>query len=161
MKMKKTNAVRFLDQHNIDYEYFVHEVDEDDIIGYEYFREKDIDLDSIYKTLVLHGDKTGYLVAMLALDMAVDLKKLAKASGNKAVKMIPQKDLTKVTGYIRGGCSPIGMKKDFPIYIQEDAILFDRIYFSAGVRGGQIYMNPEKLIELMDITICDFAKYKE
>jgi len=161
MKIKKTNAIRILEQNKINYEYHIHDVDKDDIIGYSYFKENNIDLKLVYKTLVLKGDKTGFLVAMLPLDMEIDLKKLAKCSKNKSIEMINQKDLTKITGYIRGGCSPIGMKKTFSTYIQDDVLLSDKIYFSAGMVGGQIYMEPKELIKLLDIKVCGFAKYKE
>ncbi len=99
----------------------------------------------LWCTLVLKGEKTGYLVCCIPVAEEVDLKKAARAAGDKKVEMIPLKDLLTVTGYIRGGCSPIGMKKHFPTYIEETAVLFDEIAVSAGIRGLQIILNPEDL----------------
>jgi Cys-tRNA(Pro)/Cys-tRNA(Cys) deacylase len=161
MKLKKTNAARILDQNSVGYSFNLHEVSNDDIIGYDYFKSKKIDLDIIFKTLVLKGNKTGFIVAVLPLNMEIDLKKLAVVSNNKSVEMIHQKDLTKITGYVRGGCSPLGMKKQFPTYIQEDANIYEKIYISGGLIGAQIIINPEDLIKILKITVCDFAKYKE
>ena len=99
----------------------------------------------MYKTLVLKGEKKGYLVCCLPVDEELDLKKAAKAAGEKKVEMIHVKDMLSVTGYIRGGCSPIGMKKKFPTYIEETAQLYDKITVSAGQRGVQVTLSPETL----------------
>lgn len=104
-----------------------------------------VEHDSMYKTLVLKGEKKGYLVCCIPVDEELDLKKVAKAAGDKKVEMIHMKDLLPLTGYIRGGCSPVGMKKRFPTYIEETAILYDRITVSAGQRGVQISVEPDKL----------------
>lgn len=100
----------------------------------------------VFKTLVLKGDKTGYFVCVIPGAEEVDLKKAAKVSGNKSCEMIPMKELLPVTGYIRGACSPIGMKKQFPTYIHETCLSFSLIYISAGKRGLQLYIAPTDLI---------------
>ena len=105
------------------------------------------EVDRIFKTLVLLGDKTGIIVACVPGDAELDLKSLAKLSGNKKVNMINMKDLQKTTGYIRGGCSPLGMKKNYPTYIDESALKFETIYVSAGVRGQQLELAPGDLIK--------------
>ena len=117
-----------------------------------------VDHGSMFKTLVLKGDKTGYLVCCIPVDDELDLKKAAKAAGDKKVEMLPMKDLLSVTGYIRGGCSPIGMKKKFPTFIDETAILYDKIYVSAGQRGLQFIVNPEQLAEFVEAKLVDLVK---
>ena len=104
----------------------------------------------------MKGERKGYLVCCIPVDEEVDLKKAARAAGDKKVEMIPMKDLLAVTGYIRGGCSPVGMKKKFPTYIEETAILFDTIAVSAGMRGKQVIVNPEALAEYVGANICLF-----
>jgi Cys-tRNA(Pro)/Cys-tRNA(Cys) deacylase len=111
----------------------------------------------VFKTLVLQGDKTGHIVCVVPGDMEVDLKALAKASGNKKVEMIAMKDLLAVTGYIRGGCSPVGMKKRFPTYFHSTALNFEHIYVSAGVRGLQIEISPSALIDFVGAKVADVA----
>ena len=108
------------------------------------------DHDCVYKTLVLKGEKTGYLVCCIPVDEELDLKKTARAAGDKKVEMIHVKELLPLTGYIRGGCSPIGMKKKFPTYIEETAQLYDRIYVSAGMRGCQVILAPEDLRQMTE-----------
>jgi Cys-tRNA(Pro)/Cys-tRNA(Cys) deacylase len=115
------------------------------------------DIAKVFKTLVLHGDKTGHIVAVIPGNMEVDLKALAKVSGNKKVEMIAMKDLLQVTGYIRGGCSPIGMKKRFPTYFHTTALDQDVIYVSAGVRGLQIEIPPQDLIYFVQAKIADIG----
>ena len=105
-----------------------------------------MDHGSVFKTLVLKGEKTGYLVCCIPVDAELDLKKTARAAGDKKVEMIPMKDLLAVTGYIRGGCSPIGMKKQFPTFVEESAVLYDEIAISAGLRGQQILISPQTLV---------------
>lgn len=143
--MVKTNVMRLLDVANISYESKEYEVDEKDLSGSHAADMMGADHDTIFKTLVLKGEKTGYLVCCIPVDEELDLKKVAKAAHDKKVEMIPMKDLLPLTGYIRGGCSPIGMKKKFPLYIEETAILFEKIAVSAGQRGVQILLSPNDL----------------
>ena len=143
--MVKTNVMRLLDAANISYESKEYEVDEKDLSGSHAADMMGADHDTIFKTLVLKGEKTGYLVCCIPVDEELDLKKVAKAAHDKKVDMIPMKDLLPLTGYIRGGCSPIGMKKKFPLYIEETAILFEKIAVSAGQRGVQILLSPNDL----------------
>ena len=143
--MTKTNVMRLLDAAHIVYETGTYEVDETDLSGSHAADLMGVDHDRMYKTLVLKGEKKGYLVCCLPVDEELDLKKAAKAAGEKKVEMIHVKDMLSVTGYIRGGCSPIGMKKKFPTYIEETAQLYDKITVSAGQRGVQVTLSPEAL----------------
>lgn len=143
--MIKTNVMRLLDAAGISYEAGTYEVDENDLSGSHAADLMGVDHDRMYKTLVLKGDKKGYLVCCIPVDEELDLKKAARAAGEKKVEMIHMKDMLAVTGYIRGGCSPVGMKKHFPIYIEEMAQLYDTIMVSAGQRGVQVTLNPEDL----------------
>ena len=143
--MTRTNVMRLLDAAGIEYEAGEYEVDENDLSGSHAADMMGVDHDSMFKTLVLRGEKTGYLVCCIPVDEELDLKKVAKAAGDKKVEMIHMKELLPLTGYIRGGCSPIGMKKKFPTYIEETAVLFDKIAVSAGMRGVQILIDPEQL----------------
>ena len=144
--MKKTNAARILDRLKISYELIEYEVDESDLSAVHVAATAGIQIGQVYKTLVLEGDKNGHFVCIVQGGDEIDLKKAAKASSNKKVAMIPMKDLEPLTGYIRGGCSPLGMKKNFPVYI--DIAAFDQpaIFISAGVRGMQIKLSPTDLI---------------
>ena len=137
--------MRLLDAAGIAYRTQEYEVDEQDLSGVHVAKQIGEDPDMVFKTLVLKGEKTGYLVCCIPVAEELDLKKAAKAAGDKKVEMLPMKELLPTTGYIRGGCSPIGMKKKFPTYIEETAVLFDEIAVSAGVRGAQIILNPEDL----------------
>lgn len=143
--MTKTNVMRLLDAAGIEYSVGEYEVDENDLSGSHAADVMGVDHDTMYKTLVLKGDKNGYLVCCIPVDEELDLKKAAKASGDKKVEMIHMKELLPLTGYVRGGCSPVGMKKKFPTFIEETAVLFDEISVSAGQRGVQVRLNPEKL----------------
>ena len=143
--MTKTNVMRLLDAAGIEYIPGEYEVDENNLSGSHAADMMGVEHDSMYKTLVLKGEKKGYLVCCIPVDEELDLKKVAKAAGDKKVEMIHMKDLLPLTGYIRGGCSPVGMKKRFPTYIEETAILYDRITVSAGQRGVQISVEPDKL----------------
>lgn len=145
--MDKTNVMRLLDTAKIPYRVEEYEVDENDLSGVHVAAQLGQDADSVYKTLVLKGEKTGYLVCCIPVAEELDLKKAAKAAKDKKVEMIHMKELLPVTGYIRGGCSPVGMKKKFPTYIEETAVLYDEIAVSAGMRGKQVILNPEKLAE--------------
>ena len=144
-KKDKTNVMRLLDAAGISYRVQEYEVDENDLSGIHVANQIGEDPDSVFKTLVLKGEKRGYLVCCIPVAEELDLKKVARAVGDKKVEMLPMKELLPITGYIRGGCSPIGMKKKFPTYIEETAILYDRITVSAGQRGVQISVEPDKL----------------
>ena len=156
--MKKTNACRLLDAKGITYELAEYEVDENDLSATALAKKLGQDVEQIFKTLVLRGDKTGVFVAVIPGNAEVDLKKAAKVSGNKNCAMVQQKELLGLTGYIRGGCSPLGMKKPYPIYIHETCQLFDQIYISAGQRGLQLKLNPEDLIRMTNAVVCDVAE---
>ncbi|NDV83710.1 Cys-tRNA(Pro) deacylase [Bacteroides sp. 51] len=145
----KTNAARLLDQAKIAYELIPYEVDESDLSATHVAETLGENVDQVFKTLVLHGDKSGYFVCIIPGDKELNLKLAAKVSGNKNCAMIPMKDLLGITGYIRGACSPIGMKKHFPTYIHETCLEFDFIYVSAGQRGLQIKVAPKELIDLV------------
>ena len=144
--MVKTNAMRMLDKAKIEYRTKEYEVDENDLSGSHAADMMGVDHGSVFKTLVLKGEKMGYLVCCIPVDAELDLKKTASAAGDKKVEMIHMKDLLAVTGYIRGGCSPIGMKKQFPTFVEESAVLYDEIAISAGLRGQQILISPQTLV---------------
>lgn len=156
-KIEKTNAARLLDRAKIPYKLIPYEFDENDLAAQHVADSLGQDIARVFKTLVLHGDRTGYLVCVIPGNCEVDLKALAKVSGNKKVEMIPMKDLLGVTGYIRGGCSPIGMKKTFPTYFHATALEFDTIYVSAGVRGLQVEISPSDLIAFVCASVADVA----
>ena len=156
-KIEKTNAARLLDKAGLHYNLIPYEVDENDLAAQHVADSLGQDIAKVFKTLVLHGDKTGHIVAVIPGNMEVDLKALAKVSGNKKVEMIAMKDLLQVTGYIRGGCSPIGMKKRFPTYFHTTALDQDVIYVSAGVRGLQIEISPQDLIYFVQAKIADIG----
>lgn len=156
-KIEKTNAARLLDKAKISYELIPYEFDENDLAAQHVAESLGQDIAMVFKTLVLHGDKTGHIVCVVPGDMEVDLKALAKVSGNKKVEMIAMKDLLSVTGYIRGGCSPVGMKKRFPSFFHSTALQFDHIYVSAGVRGVQLKISPAELIDFTGGTVADVA----
>ena len=153
--MKKTNAARLLDAKSISYELAEYEVDENDLSATSLAKKIGQNVEQIFKTLVLRGDKTGVFVVVVPGNAEVDLKKAAKISGNKNCAMVLQKELLGLTGYIRGGCSPLGMKKPYPIYIHETCQLFDTIFISAGQRGLQLKLNPEDLIWMTGAVVCD------
>ena len=156
-KIEKTNAARLLDRAKIKYNLIPYEYDENDLAAQHVADSLGQDIAKVFKTLVLHGDKTGYIVCVIPGDKEVDLKGLAKVSGNKKVEMIPMKELLSVTGYIRGGCSPIGMKKRFPTFFHSTAVEHDVIYVSAGVRGLQIEIAPTELIKFVQATVAELA----
>ena len=150
---QKTNAARLLDAAGINYELIPYEVDENNLDAGHVAAQLGEDLDCVFKTLVLRGDKTGLFVCVVPGSTEVDLKVAAKISGNKNCEMIHVKELLPLTGYIRGGCSPIGMKKPYPTFIHESAELYDYIYVSAGVRGLQIRISPADLISFVGAGI--------
>ena len=158
-KIEKTNAARLLDRAKIPYKLIPYEFDENDLAAQHVADSLGQDIARVFKTLVLHGDRTGYLVCVIPGNCEVDLKALAKVSGNKKVEMIPMKDLLGVTGYIRGGCSPIGMKKAFPTYFHATALEFATIYVSAGVRGLQVEISPSDLIAFVCASVADVASF--
>ncbi len=147
MKITKTNAARLLDKAKIAYDLIPYEVDESDLSTIHVADQLNEPVEQVFKTLVLKGDKTGYFVCVIPGAEELDLKKAAKVSGNKSCDMIPMKELLPVTGYIRGACSPIGMKKHFPTYIHTTCTDYPRIYISAGLRGLQIHIAPDDLIK--------------
>lgn len=153
MKIDKTNAVRLLDKERIEYELIPYEVDESDLSAIHVAEQLNEPVEQVFKTLVLKGDKSGYFVCIIPGAEELDLKKAAKISGNKNCEMIPMKELLNITGYIRGACSPIGMKKIFPTYIDNSSEKFEFIYVSAGKRGLQIQLNPGDLIKIIRIKI--------
>ena len=155
MKVNKTNAARILDQKKIKYELVPYEVDENDLAATHVAAQLGEDIAQVFKTLVLRGDKNGLLVCVIPGDKEVDLKKAAKVSGNKKVEIILMKELLPLTGYIRGGCTPIGMKKPYPTWIHLTATDFPFIYISAGQRGLQLKLDPEDLIKTFRITSAD------
>lgn len=153
MKTEKTNAARLLDAAGIEYELIPYSYSEEDLSAESVAAELSEPIEQVFKTLVLRGDKTKEFVCVIPGDMEVDLKVAAKISGNKNCEMLHVKDLLPTTGYIRGGCSPIGMKKPFPTFIHESALLYDYIYISAGKRGLQIKINPQALIDFVKMGI--------
>lgn len=153
--MNKTNAMRLLEAAKIPYDLLEYAVDESDLSGESVARKTGKDHSQVFKTLVFFGEKNGYGVCCIPACDELDLKKTAKAFGEKKVEMIPVRDLLKVTGYIRGGCSPIGMKKQFPTVIDETACLFDKIYVSAGVRGAMLGIEPDKLADFVGAKTVD------
>ena len=156
--MTVTNAMRLLNQAKIQYDTSEYEVDESDLSGVHAARMLGIDPDCMFKTLVTRGEKKGIYVFCIPVAEELDLKKCAAATGDKKVEMIHVKELLGLTGYVRGGCSPIGMKKKYPTYIDEIATLFDRIYVSAGMRGQQIILDPEDLRSYTDAAFVDLTK---
>ena len=154
MKIKKTNAARLLDKAGVPYELIPYEVDEADLSAVHVASSLGEDIGQVFKTLLLQGDKNGYFVCVIPGEQEVDLKLAAKVSGNKKCEMLPMKELLPVTGYIRGGCSPIGMKKQFPTYIHESCFFYDFIYISAGVRGLQVKINPRDLVRTAGAEVC-------
>ena len=155
--MGKTNAIRLLESHGIFFETVSYYVDEDDLSGESVARKISADPDTVFKTLVSTGDKTGHTVFCIPVTTDLDLKKAASTSGNKKVEMIKVKELLPLTGYQRGGCSPVGMKKQFPTYVDETAQLFDSIYVSAGVRGTQMKINPDDLLTVIGANYADLT----
>lgn len=145
-KINKTNVARLLDKAKVSYELIPYEVDESDLSAVHVAASLGENVEQVFKTIVLHGEKSGYFVCVLPGDHEIDLKRAAKVSGNKKCELLPMKELLPVTGYIRGGCSPIGMKKHFPTYIHHTAEQYPYIYISAGQRGLQIKLDPADLL---------------
>ena len=151
---KKTNAARLLDAHNIPYELIPYDAGEVELGAVHVAEQIGEPIERVFKTLVLRGDKNGCFVCVVPGDKEVDLKLAAKVSGNKSCALIPVKDLLGLTGYIRGGCSPIGMKKHFPTYIHDTCRQFPFIYVSAGMRGLQLRIAPDDVVRAAEAEVC-------
>ncbi len=156
--MKKTNALRLLDKNNIPFNILEYSYDSDNLSVTQIAEDNNLTLSQIYKTLVLTGDKSGLIVALVAGDRSLSFKKMAKESANKKISLLPVKDLQRHTGYIRGGCSPIAMKKSFPVYISAEAALLDLFYINAGSRGLLAAINP---LDLLKVTLAQWADISE
>ena len=160
-KINKTNAARLLDQAHVSYELVSYEVDENNLAADHVAQSLGEDIRQVFKTLVLHGDRSGHFVCVIPGCDEVDLKKAARVSGNKKAEMIAMKQLLPTTGYIRGGCSPIGMKKPFPTFFHHTCNDFEYIYVSAGVRGLQLKVAPMQLVQFVGATVADLAVDKD
>ena len=156
-KIEKTNAARLLDRAKISYRLVPYEFDPNDLTAEHVAEALGEDINRVFKTLVLHGDKVGYFVCVVPGNAEVDLKKAAKVAGAKKADLIPMKELLPLTGYIRGGCTSIGMKKKFPTFFHSTAMNFDTIYVSAGVRGLQLEIAPSDIIAYTDSTVTDLV----
>lgn len=157
-KTKKTNAARILDNLGIDYEIKTYEVDENDLSAIHVAETAGLDINSVFKTLVTRGDKTGIIMAVIGGADEINLKSLAKASGNKSVAMISLKELLPLTGYIRGGCSPLGAKKNYPVYLDKKSLTQEKISVSAGQRGMQLVLSPQDLIKATNAVVADLVE---
>ena len=151
--LPRTNAMRMLDAARIPYEVLTYEVDENDLSGVHIAEQLSYPPEMIFKTLVAHGDRTGYLVFCIPVALEIDLRTAASLTGNKKIEMVHVKDLLSLTGYIRGGCSPIGMKKKFPTFFDASALSLDKIAVSAGMRGAQLLLDRAALMHLSLIHI--------
>lgn len=157
-KLQKTNAARLLDRAHVKYKLVPYQVDESDLSAGHIAAQLGEDIHRVFKTLVLYGDRTGHFVCVVPGDAEVDLKKAAKAAGAKKADLIPMKELLPLTGYIRGGCTSIGMKKRFPTFFHSSAIEFDTIFVSAGQRGLQLEISPRELIDYVGAELIDLVK---
>lgn len=158
-KTNKTNAMRLMDAAKIPYRAVEYEYDESDLGGEHVAAVTGMNPDQVFKTLVARGEKKGILVFCIPVSCTLDLKKAAHAAGDKKVEMIHMKELLDLTGYIRGGCSPVGMKKKYPTFMDETAELYDEIAISGGARGLQMVLSPMSLMEYADITSVDLVEY--
>ena len=149
----KTNAARLLDARGIDYELRVYEFDPEDLSSDKVAAQIGLPHEQVFKTLVAKGDRTGVLLTVLPGDAELDLKALAKLSGNRRVELAPLKEVQPLTGYIRGGVTALGCSRNYPVYAEEEIILFDRISVSAGVRGTQILLSPDDYISAVNATL--------
>lgn len=157
----KTNAARLLERAKIKFDLIAYEVDENNLAATHVAEQLGEDIAQVFKTLVLKGERTGHFVCVIPGDKEVDLKKAARAAGDKKAEMLHMKDLLPTTGYIRGGCSPIGMKKPFPTFFDLTALDFDYIYVSAGMRGLQIKINPVELINFVGASTADLSSEQQ
>lgn len=156
-KIDKTNAARLLDRAKISYDLIPYTVDEDNLAATHVAEELGEDIATVFKTLVLRGDRTGLFVCVVPGDHEVDLKAAARVSSNKKADLIAMKELLPTTGYIRGGCSPIGMKRPLPTFIHATCMEHDKIYISAGVRGLQIAISPADLIAYTGAEVAEIS----
>ena len=156
-KTPKTNAMRMLDIAKIPYEIKEYEVDESDLSGTHIADQIGLPYEMTFKTIVTKGDKTGYCVFCLPCHKEIDFKAAARASGNKSIEPLHVKDLLGVTGYVRGGCSPVGMKKKFPTYFDSSAADLEKLTVSAGMKGAQLLVDAKAIISYTDATLCDIA----
>ncbi len=157
-KIEKTNAARLLDRAKIPYKLVPYEVDENNLAADHVAQQLGEDINRVFKTLVLEGDRNGYFVCVIPGNTEVDLKKAAKVSGNKKADLIPMKELLPLTGYIRGGCTSIGMKKQFPTFFHTTALDFNTIFVSAGQRGLQLEISPSDIISYTRASVADLTK---
>jgi len=155
--MKKTNAARYLDHLMVDYKLCEYAVDESDLTAESVARKVNLPLEQVFKTLVARGDKAGVLLACIPGDRELDLKATAEISGNKRVEMVSLKEVQPLTGYVRGGVSPIGAKKRYPVYLDQSAMKFPVISISAGVRGCQIFIEPQSLVKAIQATLGNIS----
>ena len=156
--MTKTNAMRLIEQAHIDFQCTQYDYDENDLAGTTAAAAIGMPAEQVFKTLVARGAKNGIAVFCIPVCCSLDLKKAAKALCDKSVEMVAVKDLLSLTGYVRGGCSPIGLKRNYPLFIDEAAQLYDKIAVSAGVRGQQIILNPNDLINYLSMNIFDLTE---
>ncbi len=154
-KLNKTNVARLLDKAQIPYELIPYQVDESNLAATHVAEQLGEPVEQVFKTLVLRGDKQGVFVAVIPGDKELNLKLAAKLSGNKSAEMIAMKELLATVGYIRGACSPIGMKRHFPTFIHSTALDYNHIYISAGIRGMQVQIAPSQLIEYVDAVVAE------
>jgi len=159
-KSAKTNAVRLLEKHGIECELREYAVDEHDLSAAYVAQAIGLPPARVFKTLVVMGSSTGVFLACVPTDAELDLKKIARVSGNKKVEMAPVKEIPALTGYIRGGVSPVGTKKHYPVFMDESALTWPVISLSAGVRGCQMLVNPADLAKVVDVTHCSITKEK-
>lgn len=150
--------MRILDAEKINYVATEYEVDEQDLSGVHVAQVTNIPAEQMFKTLVAKGEKKGIVVFLVPVEMEINLKKAASEIGDKKIEMLPLKDLLNTTGYIRGGCSPIGMKKKYPTYVDELCQMNEQITVSAGVRGCQITLDVEDLLQITEASLCDIVK---
>lgn len=154
----KTNAMRMLERAKIPFTALEYTVDDNDLSGVHIADQVGLPYDMVFKTLVAKGDKTGPVVFCIPVHLEIDLKKAAAHTGNKRVEMVAVKDLLALTGYIRGGCSPIGMKKQFPTFFHTEAARHGKITVSAGIKGCQLLLNSLELIHFTQGTLCDLCQ---
>ncbi|HEY1340574.1 MAG TPA: Cys-tRNA(Pro) deacylase [Bryobacteraceae bacterium] len=157
--MTKTNAARILDSAGVQYELREYEVDEQDLSAPHVAEAIGMPPEQVFKTLVARGDRTGVLLAAIPANSELDLKALATASGNKKIELVAVKEVLGLTGYIRGGVSPVGTKKPYPLYLDETAVLWDAISISAGIRGCQMLLAPGDLARVTGAVRCDIARF--
>ena len=159
--MKKTNAARLLDKLKVAYEIHEYEVDESALDAVSVARKIGLPLERVFKTLVARGDKTGVIMAVVAGAAEVDLKALASVSGNKKVEMVHLNEVLPLTGYIRGGVSPLGAKKNYPVFLDRTALKQPTISISAGLRGMQIFLRPDDLMKATGATMGDIVRVSD